>query len=120
MEQPEFSRIGLGKPINVASVPQRSPFRYPGGKTWLIPRIRQWMAHNNRLSHFYEPFAGGGIISLTVAFENLADHVMMVEMDEQVASVWHTILDDEGGADWLAKTILTLLQKVDISEPNPA
>ena len=20
--------------INVASVPQRSPFRYPGGKTW--------------------------------------------------------------------------------------
>jgi len=25
--------------INVASVPQRSPFRYPGGKTWLIPTI---------------------------------------------------------------------------------
>src|SRR6266478_2418974 len=24
------------KPINVASVPQRSPFRYPGGKTWLV------------------------------------------------------------------------------------
>ena len=23
--------------VNVASVPQRSPFRYPGGKTWLIP-----------------------------------------------------------------------------------
>ena len=22
--------------VNVASVPQRSPFRYPGGKTWLI------------------------------------------------------------------------------------
>jgi len=23
--------------VNVAMVPQRSPFRYPGGKTWLIP-----------------------------------------------------------------------------------
>ncbi len=23
--------------VNVASVPQRSPFRYPGGKTWLVP-----------------------------------------------------------------------------------
>ena len=24
--------------VNVASVPQRSPLRYPGGKTWLVPR----------------------------------------------------------------------------------
>jgi len=31
------------KPTNVASVPQRSPFRYPGGKTWLVPKFRQWM-----------------------------------------------------------------------------
>lgn len=23
--------------INVASIPQRIPFRYPGGKTWLEP-----------------------------------------------------------------------------------
>jgi hypothetical protein len=25
--------------VNVASVPQRSPFRYPGGKTWLVKKI---------------------------------------------------------------------------------
>ena len=25
------------EPVNVASVPHRSPFRYPGGKTWLVP-----------------------------------------------------------------------------------
>jgi DNA adenine methylase len=29
------------KIVNVASVPQRSPFRYPGGKTWLVPIVRQ-------------------------------------------------------------------------------
>lgn len=29
-----------GQIVNVASVPQRSPFRYPGGKTWLVPHIR--------------------------------------------------------------------------------
>src|SRR5260370_34987117 len=29
--------------VNVASVPQRSPFRYPGGKTWLVPHVRRWL-----------------------------------------------------------------------------
>lgn len=90
--------------VNVASVPQRSPFRYPGGKTWLVPRVRDWLASLPTLPvTFIEPFAGGGIISLTVAFEQLADHVIMVELDPQVAAIWHTIID--GDAVWLAKSI---------------
>jgi DNA adenine methylase len=79
----------LNQIINVASVPQRSPFRYPGGKTWLVPRIRKWLASRPMIAReFVEPFAGGGIVSLTVAAENLAQHVTMVELDEQVAAVW--------------------------------
>ncbi|MDD4873345.1 MAG: DNA adenine methylase, partial [Kiritimatiellae bacterium] len=31
------------KPVNVASIPQRSPFRYPGGKTWFVPTFRSWI-----------------------------------------------------------------------------
>lgn len=31
------------KVVNVASVPQASPFRYPGGKTWLISVVRKWL-----------------------------------------------------------------------------
>lgn len=90
--------------VNVASVPQRSPFRYPGGKTWLIPRVRAWLESMPRRPRlFVEPFAGGGIVSLTVAFEQLADRVIMVEMDPQVAAVWHTILG--GDAQWLADRI---------------
>jgi DNA adenine methylase len=88
--------------VNVASVPQRSPFRYPGGKTWLIPRIRQWL--KNKISEFIEPFAGGGIISLTVAAEDLAEHVTMVELDDQVAAVWRTIIENDDG-EWLANQI---------------
>jgi DNA adenine methylase len=88
--------------VNVASVPQRSPFRYPGGKTWLVPRIRQWL--KNKTSEFIEPFAGGGIISLTVAAEDLADHVTMVELDDQVAAVWRTIIENDDG-EWLANKI---------------
>lgn len=94
----------LGRIINVASVPQRSPFRYPGGKTWLVPYIRRWLrSMPERPREFIEPFCGGGIVALTVAFEELADHVTMVELDARVASVWQTILG--GGADWLADRI---------------
>jgi len=34
--------------INVASVPQRSPSRYPGGKTWLIPTVRKWLRQEEK------------------------------------------------------------------------
>src|SRR5690606_1178893 len=39
-----------------------------------------------------EPFAGGGIIGLTAAFEELAKQVILVELDEDIASVWQTII----------------------------
>lgn len=91
--------------VNVSSVPQRSLFRYPGGKTWLVPRIRQWLqSMESSPELFVEPFAGGGIVGLTVAFEELAGKVLMVELDEDVSSVWETILGDDG--EWLADRIL--------------
>lgn len=87
------SPISLLPVVNVASIPQRSPFRYPGGKTWLVPHVRRWLRSMSvRPGKLIEPFAGGGIISLTVAFEKLADSVLMVEMDDDVAAVWETIL----------------------------
>ncbi|MGE4112380.1 MAG: hypothetical protein AB7E73_16935, partial [Burkholderiales bacterium] len=47
---------------------------------------------SNKPSVFVEPFAGGAIASLTVAAEGLADHVYMAELDDDVSSVWKTIL----------------------------
>src|SRR5713226_1262302 len=93
------------KPVNVASVPQRSPFRYPGGKTWFVPTFRRWIASlRPKLHLLIEPFAGGGIISLTALFENLVDRVVMVEIDEEVAAVWQSVVN--GDAKWLADQIL--------------
>jgi DNA adenine methylase len=92
------------KVVNVASVPQRSPFRYPGGKTWLIPIVRNWLRQEKHVGQLIEPFAGGGIVSLTAAFENLVDHIKMVEIDEDVAAVWEVILNDKN--EWLADKIL--------------
>lgn len=94
-----------GRTVNVSSVPQRSPFRYPGGKTWLIPWVRQWLISQNRKPKvLIEPFAGGGIVSLTAVFEGLTDSAVMVELDDSVGSVWHAILNGE--AQWLANRIV--------------
>ena len=91
------------KVVNVASVPQRSPFRYPGGKTWLVPVVRKWLKQNNENKKLIEPFAGGGIVSLTAAFENLANKVVMIELDKEVAAVWEVIIN--GDNEWLANQI---------------
>lgn len=86
-------------------MPQRSPFRYPGGKTWLVPYVRQWLGSLLRKPRlFVEPFAGGAIIGLTVAAENLAGHVIIGELDQGVAAVWETILC--GDHRWLIQQIL--------------
>jgi DNA adenine methylase len=90
-------QIDFGKVVNVAKVKQLSPFRYPGGKTWLVPYIKMWLKNLSfRPSLFIEPFVGGGIISLTVASENLADEVLMIELDEQISDVWETIIKGDG------------------------
>jgi len=101
-----FEEIERPKPVNVASVPQRSPFRYPGGKTWFVPTFRQWMARMYpRPTMLVEPFAGGGIISLTALFENMVEKVVMVELDDEIAAVWESIVNGE--AEWLANRVLT-------------
>lgn len=93
------------KVVNVASVPHRTPFRYPGGKTWLVPKVRQWIKSLGSIKYFVEPFAGGAIVGLTVAFENLADHIVLVELDHQIATAWQTILSNDN--EWLAERILS-------------
>jgi len=90
--------------INVSSVPQRSPFRYPGGKTWLIPTVRKWLKQENKsINLLIEPFAGGGIVSLTAAFEKFADRITMVELDEEISAVWDVIFSEKN--EWLADKI---------------
>lgn len=106
MQQLSFLPADTRRVVNVASVKHRSPFRYPGGKTWLVPRVRRWLLSLPQCpSEFFEPFAGGAIVGLTVAAEKLADHVTLVELDAQVASVWQVIL--AGDAEWLADKIVS-------------
>ena len=89
--------------VNVASVPQRSPLRYPGGKTWLVPEIRKYLKGLDfRPEVFVEPFAGGGIASLTAVMDSYVDRAVLCERDPDVSILWQCMLDN---AEELARRV---------------
>lgn len=94
-----FEASELQPVVNVSTVPQRSPFRYPGGKTWLVPTARLWLASlEEKPRRLLEPFAGGGGIGLMGAIEGYAERSRLVELDPDVAAVWRVMLNDEAAA----------------------
>lgn len=80
-----------------------SPFRYPGGKSWLRPIVEQWLAAP--VDRLVEPFAGGGNVTLMAVSQQLAKRATMVELDRRVAAVWSASLNGE--AEWLAQKVET-------------
>ena len=105
--------------VNVSKIPQRSPLRYPGGKTWLIPHIREWLG-GCRPRTLIEPFAGGGIVSLTAVMENLVSDCVMVEVDRDVAAFWRATLESgETLRDWIYAFNPTLEQLQEIEKTPP-
>ena len=91
------------KAVNIASVPQRSPMRYPGGKTWLVPEIRKYFEGLGfRPEVFVEPFAGGGIASLTAVMDDYVDRAVLCERDPDISNLWQCMLDD---AEELARRV---------------
>jgi DNA adenine methylase len=80
-----------------------SPFRYPGGKSWLRRFVRQWL--NDPVDHLVECFAGGANVTLTAISEGLAKKATLIEIDPEVAAVWESVLN--GQASWLSSKIET-------------
>ena len=93
METLEDFQLTVTTPIvNVASVRHLSPFRYPGGKTWLVPKLLSVLRNLPRKpSVFVDPFLGGGSIPLAALIEGDVDRAVLSEIDPAVASVWHTV-----------------------------
>jgi DNA adenine methylase len=90
--------------VNVASVPHRSPFRYPGGKTWLVPYTRKWLGSlHKKPKELAEVFAGGAIVGLSAVFDGQVERLTLVELDDDVAAVWKVIFG--GQARHLAEMV---------------
>ena len=105
---PAARQVTRKKPTNVSQVRQLSPFRYPGGKTWCVPEIRRWLLGLPRPAVFIEPFAGGAVASLTAAAEDLAERVMISEIDPDVAAVWDVLIHGkQADFQWLCSEILS-------------
>lgn len=80
-----------------------SPFRYPGGKSWLAGTVEDWLDSSDiKPMVFVEAFAGGANIGLSVLAKGLCSQLVLVEKDESVCAVWETILND---ADSLVQKI---------------
>jgi DNA adenine methylase len=98
MADQDSSRSSSNDPQSKDRLRTLSPFRYPGGKSWLRKKVLKWVATlGYRPSTFIEPFAGGGSVGLVVAELGLADKVILIERDPDVASVWRTMLGDRWG-----------------------
>lgn len=76
---------------NVSSIKQRSLLRYPGGKTWLVPHVKEWL--KDSVNILIEPFVGGGIVSLTAVMDNLAQQALIIDLDRDISSFWRAILE---------------------------
>jgi DNA adenine methylase len=73
----------------------RSPFRYPGGKSWMLRELRLWLESiKSSRALLIEPFAGGASASLYAVSEGLVDGALLVELDPDIAIVWKMILSD--------------------------
>ena len=102
------------KVVNVATVPQRSPLRYPGGKTWLVPQIRKWLKDLDvRPRIMVEPFAGGAIASLTAVMEGLVERAILCERDPEIANFWFCVLEH-------SELLATRVECFDLTHDNVA
>lgn len=80
--------------LKAGSTKHLSPFRYPGGKTWFVPMAKEWVeALDREPKKLLEPFAGGGIVSLSLVASCLVESAHLVEIDEEIASVWKIIIN---------------------------
>ena len=83
-----------------------SPFRYPGGKSWLLPVVGIWLRSLHNRTRLCEPFAGGASVGLFTGIEGLAESVYFCEQEPRLADFWRTVFSP-GGAERLATRVET-------------
>lgn len=66
-----------------------TPLRYPGGKARFAPLIVEVITANNLTGgHYFEPYAGGAGVALSLLVDNVVEHVHINDADPAIAVFW--------------------------------
>jgi DNA adenine methylase len=75
----------------------RYPFsilRSPGSKSWFVPIAEHFVRAQGQLETIVEPFAGGGVVSLTLLNRGYGRRVVLAEKDPELRRFWEIALND--------------------------
>jgi DNA adenine methylase len=83
----------------MVSIPNKkmivSPLRYPGGKGTLYPFFVELLKRNELNNiQYYEPYAGGASVALSLLSLNLASEVILNDADYHIYCFWYSLLNE--------------------------
>ncbi|MEI7867358.1 MAG: DNA adenine methylase [Candidatus Methylumidiphilus sp.] len=71
-----------------------SPLRYPGSKATFLKVVLEFIeVHGLKGREIVEPYAGSGIVSLSLVANNLVSHATLVERDPLLYSFWKAVFE---------------------------
>jgi len=71
-----------------------SPLRYPGSKATFLKVVLEFIeVHGLKGREIVEPYAGSGIVSLSLVAKNLVSHATLVERDPLLYSFWKAVFE---------------------------
>jgi hypothetical protein len=74
-----------------------------GTKSWLVRRALSYLNGPPWPTTIIEPFAGSGIVGLTLLNEGCAGRLVLAEKDKEYRVFWQTALDDPNFSYRIAK-----------------
>jgi DNA adenine methylase len=99
-------------PIALAKKSQRHgkplfPMKCPGSKCWFLPHAREFLG-DWRPTTIVEPFAGSGVVGLTLLSEGYAERLVLAELDERRIAFWKRVFESDFAGfveEWAAKAL---------------
>ena len=73
----------------------RSPLRYPGGKSNITPLIKSILeTKGNRPLTYIEPFAGGAGVAINLLLDDVVDNIVINDYDKAIYSFWRALKEE--------------------------
>lgn len=73
----------------------RSPLRYPGGKSSITPLIKSIIkANNSQPLTYIEPFAGGAGVAINLLLDEMVENIVINDYDKAVYSFWRALKEE--------------------------